>query len=100
MLIRAIPELTCFTASFVAIIIIMIIYCCHCKTVLTNNHSCCSFGLTADTVVIGKSPEMVETCYASCRPACTSSCIADEYALFTVQEIICGKVCCVSALPV
>jgi len=35
---------------------------------------------------------MVETCYASCRPACQSSCIDDEYALFTVQEIICGKV--------
>jgi len=42
---------------------------------------------------IGKSPEMVETCYASCRPACKSTCIDDEYALLTVQEIICGKVC-------
>ena len=45
---------------------------------------------------VGKSPEMVETCYASCRPACESSCIDEEYALFTVQEIICGKVNLVS----
>ena len=41
---------------------------------------------------------MVETCYASCRSACKSSCIDDEYALFTVQEIICGKVS-VTILP-
>ena len=46
----------------------------------------------AAAAAAGKSPEMVESCYASCRPACESSCIDDEYALFTVQEIICGKV--------
>ena len=49
----------------------------------------------------GKSPEMVETqCYASCRPACEPSCIDDEYALFTVQEIICGKVSLLTCLTV
>jgi len=37
-----------------------------------------------------KTPSVVECCYANCSQR-KSECIDDEYGLFTVNEIICGK---------